>query len=259
MNLQELAQDLLTVANELNQAVRQFVTDAMTVASNIQITSNTAVLAASDMGAVKAIVAASDAGSQLAKLCNEAADMMNKAANAAELCSEAGMEIAMLASQISSARPLDEMKMISSLLENYNVSSLSGLNSNERSQIAFSANDLYQNSEIVFREIADAYLKADDLFEKMEKLNHQLRTSGELIHALNQTIIKRKSLNPLIPDDLVALINKAAKDIDDAITLNSPALKLVKTIKTAAGDLSGKSADCLDLATGLNKSAQTLK
>jgi len=87
------------------------------------------------------------------------------------------------------------------------------------------ATDLRANSNIAFSEMVFADLKIKQVAGEVTKVVNELIYAAEVINKLNGLIIRHKSSNALISDELVALIGTAGKDANNAVALTLTALK----------------------------------
>lgn len=100
-------------------------------------------------------------------------------------------------------------------------------NRNLYDQLAQSALDLQNNSEIAFNETVDANLETQKLARMIKSVISKLIYSADVINKLYNLITRKKALNPLISDDLITMIGTAGKDANNAVSLTLIALKSV--------------------------------
>lgn len=100
-------------------------------------------------------------------------------------------------------------------------------NRNLFDQLAQSALDLQDNSEIAFNETVDANLETQKLARMINSVMSKLIYSADVINKLYNLITRKKALNPLISDDLITMIGNAGKDANNAVSLTLIALKSV--------------------------------
>ena len=100
-------------------------------------------------------------------------------------------------------------------------------NKNTVDQLINSVRDLKDNSATAFDESVLAKTNAIELADFMKELLDKLVYSFQRINVLSDLIIKRKALNPLISDELVAIITQAGSNANNAVALTLIALKSV--------------------------------
>nr|WP_294921906.1 hypothetical protein [uncultured Flavobacterium sp.] len=94
-------------------------------------------------------------------------------------------------------------------------------------QVAQNALDLFENSEIAFTKMTVANNATAEIAKEVTVLINKLIYSVEIINKLSNLVIRKKSLNPLISDDLITKINTAGTDSNNAIALTLIALKSI--------------------------------
>ena len=106
------------------------------------------------------------------------------------------------------------------------------------------ATDLRANSNIAFNEMALADDKTKDVALQVTVIVNELIYSAEVINKLATLIVRNKALNPLISDELVALIGTAGKDANNAVALSLTALK--STFAARASNMGSEAATVLE-------------
>ncbi|MBV1873603.1 MAG: hypothetical protein KUG80_02415 [Gammaproteobacteria bacterium] len=91
--------------------------------------------------------------------------------------------------------------------------------------VANTVNELKHNANIVKAQTSNAENKLKITANNVAELIKQLIFSSEIIDKLAQLIIKKKSLNVLISDELVTIINTATTDANEAVAATLLALK----------------------------------
>jgi hypothetical protein len=132
--------------------------------------------------------------------------------------------------------------------QNYRIQSLS--NKNLIDQVVQNTVDLNENSEIAFTKMTVANENTEVVAKKMTELINKLIYSVEIINKLSNLVIRKKSLNPLISDDLITKINSAGTDANNAIALTLIALKSIFTAQTSC--LESEAATALEQKLALN-------
>ncbi|OOV16637.1 hypothetical protein [Flavobacterium sp. LM4] len=94
-------------------------------------------------------------------------------------------------------------------------------------QVVQNGLDLFQNSEIAFSKMTVANEATGEVAKEVTVLINKLIYSVEIINKLSNLVIRKKSLNPLISDDLITKINAAGTDSNNAIALTLVALKSI--------------------------------
>ncbi|RYU91654.1 hypothetical protein EWM62_06865 [Mucilaginibacter terrigena] len=116
-------------------------------------------------------------------------------------------------------------------------------NRNMLTQILQSATSLQQNSETAFNAIVIADSKTRDVAVGVKVLIDKLIYSAEVINKLSNLIIRKKALNPLINDDLVAKVSTAGADANNAVALTLVALQ--SAYAAQASNLQSEAASAL--------------
>jgi hypothetical protein len=132
--------------------------------------------------------------------------------------------------------------------ENYRTQSLS--NKNLVDQVVQNAVDLSENSEIAFTKMTIANENTEEVAKEITILINKLIYSVEIINKLSNLVIRKKSLNPLISDDLITKINAAGTDANNAIALTLIALKSIFAAQTSC--LESEAATALEQKQVLN-------
>jgi hypothetical protein len=116
-------------------------------------------------------------------------------------------------------------------------------NRNLLTQILQSASSLQENSETAFNGIVLADAKTRDVAVGIKSLIDKLIYAAEVINKLSNLIIRKKALNPLINDDLVAEVSTAGTDANNAVALTLVALQ--SAYAAQAANLLSESASAL--------------
>jgi len=106
------AANLLTLATQADQYVKQSVTNTAVSASNVQIAANAIIRLASDVGNIFSIIKAADFDSDIYKKAVEARELINDTAYAAEQASQMAMEASALIAEVSSSTVSGQTKLI---------------------------------------------------------------------------------------------------------------------------------------------------
>jgi uncharacterized coiled-coil protein SlyX len=117
-------------------------------------------------------------------------------------------------------------------------------NRNLFDQLAQSALDLQNNSEIAFNEAFDANQETQKLARMIKSVISKLIYSADVINKLYNLITRKKALNPLISDDLITMIGTAGKDANNAVSLTLIALKSV--FAAEASNMESEAASSLE-------------
>lgn len=104
--------------------------------------------------------------------------------------------------------------------------------------------NLQNNSELAFNTMVLANQRTKDVAIGMKEVVDKLIYSAEVIDKLSNLVIRQKALNPLISDELVAVIGEAGKDANNAVSLTLVALK--STFVAQAGTLESEAAAALE-------------
>jgi len=100
-------------------------------------------------------------------------------------------------------------------------------NSDLLDELIKNIHDLQMNSSDSFDKMVLADKKTKKVALGMKELIDKLVYSAELIDKLSNLVIRAKALNPLISDDLVAMIGQAGKDANNAVALTLVALQSI--------------------------------
>lgn len=109
--------------------------------------------------------------------------------------------------------------------------------------------DLETNSAIAFNKMVLANEKTKVMAIEMKNLIDKLIYSAEVIDKLSNLVIRQKALNPLISDELVAVINEAGVDANNAVALTLVALK--STFVAQGGTLESEAAAALEFTQSI--------
>ncbi|WP_431167538.1 hypothetical protein [Tenacibaculum halocynthiae] len=94
-------------------------------------------------------------------------------------------------------------------------------------QIVDNVIDLLVNSKITFDEIISSDKKIKKVARGIDDVMNKLIYSAEVVNKLSNLIIRKKAQNPLISDELVAMVNTAGTDANNAVALTLTALNSV--------------------------------
>ncbi|WP_264537879.1 hypothetical protein [Flavobacterium sp. N1736] len=117
-------------------------------------------------------------------------------------------------------------------------------------QVVQNALDLSANSEIAFSKMTLANENTEEVAKEVTILINKLIYSVEIINKLSNLVIRTKSLNPLISDDLITKINAAGTDANNAIALTLIALKSIFASQSLC--LESEAATALEQKQALN-------
>jgi hypothetical protein len=117
-------------------------------------------------------------------------------------------------------------------------------NKNMLDEIVTNAKDLQNNSGIAFDKMVLANGRTKEVAIGMKGLIDKLIYSAEIVDKLANLVIRQKALNPLISDELVAVISDAGKDANNAVALTLVALS--STFVAQAGTLESEAAAALE-------------
>lgn len=101
---------------------------------------------------------------------------------------------------------------------------------------------LLNNSDIAFNESVLADAKIKDLAILLNQVMNKLIYSAELVNKLGVLVTRKKSLNPLISDDLVTMVATAGTDSNNAVALTLVALQSVFAAQAASLEAEAASA-----------------
>lgn len=118
-------------------------------------------------------------------------------------------------------------------------------NKNSVDTLINNAKDLYQSSEVTYQEAATAEDKIKTVATEINTVINKLIYSAEVINKLSNTVIRKKSINPLISDELISMVTKADSDANNAVALTLVALESV--FASQASTIESKSALSLEL------------
>lgn len=130
---------------------------------------------------------------------------------------------------------------------NYKTSALN--NKNMLDETVRDSFDLQTNSAIAFNKMVLANQKTKVMAIEIKNLIDKLIYSAEVIDKLSNLVIRQKSLNPLISDELVAVINEAGIDANNAVSLTLVALK--STFAAQGGTLESEAAAALEFTQSI--------
>jgi hypothetical protein len=117
-------------------------------------------------------------------------------------------------------------------------------------QVVQNAYDLFNNSEITFSKMTVANEATEEVAKEVTVLINKLIYSVEIINKLSNLVIRKKSLNPLISDDLITKINAAGTDSNNAIALTLVALKSIFAAQSLS--LESEASTALEQKQALN-------
>ncbi len=123
-------------------------------------------------------------------------------------------------------------------------------NQSDLASIINMAKNLKNNSEIAFDEVSSADQRTKQLALKVREVMLELIYSAEVIDKLQNLIIRKKALNPLISDDLVNMITKAGTDANNAVALMLVALN--STFTAQASIIEARAATGLELGASIS-------
>ena len=117
-------------------------------------------------------------------------------------------------------------------------------------QVVQNGLDLFQNSEIAFSKMTVANEATEEVAKEVTVLINKPIYSVEIINKLSNLVIRKKSLNPLISDDLITKINAAGTDSNNAIALTLVALKSIFAAQSLS--LESEASTALEQKQALN-------
>lgn len=85
--------------------------------------------------------------------------------------------------------------------------------------------DLKSGSTIALEEMSETDDKVDELTINLTQMIKELIYSAEMIEKLSNLVVRRKTQNPLISDELITVLATAGKDANNAVALTLAALK----------------------------------
>ncbi|WP_276380291.1 hypothetical protein [Flavobacterium sp. H4147] len=92
-------------------------------------------------------------------------------------------------------------------------------------QVVQNAYNLAYNSDITFNKMILSSASTSIVSSSISQLINQLIFSVELVNKLANLVVRKKALNPLISDDLIARLASAGTDANNAVALTLIALK----------------------------------
>ncbi|MDF2433478.1 MAG: hypothetical protein JWP44_3109 [Mucilaginibacter sp.] len=98
-------------------------------------------------------------------------------------------------------------------------------NKNFADQLVQSALDLQSFANIAFAKITEAEKKTRSLVAQMKIVIGKVIYSAEVINKLANIVIRKKSVNPLISDELLSMLSTACNNANTAVSLTLVALK----------------------------------
>jgi hypothetical protein len=116
-------------------------------------------------------------------------------------------------------------------------------NKNMLTQILQAALSLKENSNTAFNGIVIADSKTQQVAKDIKSLIDKLIYAAEVVNKLSNLIIRKKALNPLINDDLVARVSTAGSDANNAVALTLVALQ--SAYAAQASNLQSEAASAL--------------
>jgi hypothetical protein len=105
-------------------------------------------------------------------------------------------------------------------------------NKNSMEALVQSTLNVMTNTEDTKKEILKTQIKTTKVSQEIKNTVNQLIYSTQIINKLSQTVLRKKALNPLISDDLIAKILVATTDANNAIALTLVALKSAFTVQS---------------------------
>lgn len=98
-------------------------------------------------------------------------------------------------------------------------------NKNLAKQLVQNAQELQSDSKVAFAEMDAANAKTGSVSAGIKNVIDQLIFTAEMLNKLSVVVTRKKSLNPLISDELVSMIATAGADANSAVALTLVALK----------------------------------
>ncbi|MES1181289.1 MAG: hypothetical protein ABUL44_00695 [Flavobacterium sp.] len=86
--------------------------------------------------------------------------------------------------------------------------------------------DLHNELQVWLEEMNLANAKTETLSEQVNVCINKLIYAATLFNKLANMIVRKKELNPLIPGELISLLNEVGKDADNAVALTMVAFKV---------------------------------
>ncbi|MEO9531956.1 MAG: hypothetical protein ABJG68_07485 [Crocinitomicaceae bacterium] len=93
--------------------------------------------------------------------------------------------------------------------------------------------DLIKGSEIALTEMSQTDVKVDNLTVDLTQMIKELIYSAEMIDKLSNLVIRKKTQNPLISEELISVLSEAGKDANNAVSLTLIALKSTYTAQSS--------------------------
>jgi hypothetical protein len=94
-------------------------------------------------------------------------------------------------------------------------------------EVMNNARDVMESSEKTYLQILTSENLIYDLSKDINNVINKLIYSVEVINKLSALVTRKKAINPLISDELIALLAKAGTDANNAVSLTMKALKSV--------------------------------
>lgn len=123
-------------------------------------------------------------------------------------------------------------------------------NKNLAKQMVNDALNLLNNSEIAFNEMVLADAKTKELSKVIKNLMDKLIYSVEIVNKMANVVIRKKTQNPLISDDLISMINQAGTEGNNAIALTLVALQ--STFAAQASNIESEADATLQLTQAMS-------
>lgn len=109
--------------------------------------------------------------------------------------------------------------------------------------------DLLNNSDIAFNEMILADAETKELAKAMKQLMDKIIYCVEVINKLSNVVVRKKAQNPLISDDLMAVINQAGNEANNAVALTLVALQ--STFAAQTSNLESEADATLELSQAM--------
>jgi len=100
-------------------------------------------------------------------------------------------------------------------------------NKNSLDTVVDNAKDLHKSSERTNQESLNAEGKIKGVATEINTVINKLIYSAEVINKLATLVIRKKTINPLISDELITMVNQAGADANNAVALTLVALESV--------------------------------
>lgn len=104
------------------------------------------------------------------------------------------------------------------------------------------ARNLVQGSKVALRQVVKAHKDNKNVAEDTSILIEELIYAADVINKLANLVTRQKALNPLISDELVAMIATAGADANNAVALTLTALKSAYTTQATMDENEAVSA-----------------